>query len=199
MGREATTIAHWNGQSGSVKAVLESTELILRGDIRTKIARSVIHQFDVTGDALTLTTADNALVLELGSAEAQKWANALAKPPPTLAQKLGIDLVRRAFVLGQVNDEALKEALVDATTEDPQTATIIVAVLISERDLTAAIHLGREMPECAIWCVSPKGKTASITDHQIRHEMRASGYIDTKTSGVSDKLTATRYQLRASG
>jgi hypothetical protein len=41
--------------------------------------------------------------------------------------------------------------------------------------------------------VHPKGPEASPSDTEVRLAMRNWGYVDNKTSAVSDKLTATRW------
>jgi hypothetical protein len=199
MGREAVAVARWNGEIGQVKALLESAEILLRGEIRAAIPRSAISTFSVDGDTLIVAAAEQVLRLELGHAEANKWAAVLSKPIPTLAQKLGISEAHRAFVFGPVDDVELAAALHGAVANTCQDAAVVVAVLVTEADLTRAITLGREAAPRPVWCVYGKGKFATITDSVIRATMRASGFVDNKTSGVSDRLTATRYQYRPAG
>jgi hypothetical protein len=197
MGREAIAVAHWKGEIAEVKALLESTEIILRGEIRARIPRATISSFSVDDDVLNVMSAGQSLCLDLGHVEATKWAAILSKPLPTLAQKLGIDASRRAFVIGQVDDAELAKALSGAVTQTRQDAAVLLAILTTEADLVEAVTLGQETPHCPVWCVYGKGKFATVSDSAIRSAMRASGFIDNKTSGVSDRMTATRYQLRA--
>jgi hypothetical protein len=197
MGREAVAVAHWNGEIAEVKALLESTEMILRGEIRARIPRATISNFSVDADTLSVMSSGQLLCLELGHVEATKWAAVLSKPLPTLAEKLGIVGSRRTFVYGHVDDAELIKALSGVMTLVRKDATVLVAILKTEADVAEAIKLGQEIPHCPVWCVYGKGKFATVTDSAIRTEMRASGFVDNKTSGVSDKMTATRYQLRA--
>jgi hypothetical protein len=197
MGREAVVVAHWNGAIAQVKALLESAEIILRGEIRARIPRATISSISVDGDMLNVMSSKQSLCLELGHAEATKWAAVLSKPLPSLAQKLGIDASRRAFVIGQVDDVELAKALSGAATRICKDAAVLVAILITEADLAEAIRLGQGTPHCPLWCVYGKGKFATIPDSIIRTTMRASGFVDNKSSGVSDTMTAIRYQLRA--
>ena len=44
-----------------------------------------------------------------------------------------------------------------------------------------------------VWVVHGKGPDADQSDALVRIAMRGRGYVDNKTSAVSDKLTATRY------
>jgi hypothetical protein len=197
MGREAVAVAHWNGETAEVKALLEATEIILRGEIRARVSRATISSFSVEDDTLNVISSGQLLCLELGHAEATKWAAILSKPLPTLAQKLGIDATHPAFVIGHVDDAELAKTLSGAVTQTRQNAAVVLAILTTEADLAEAVRLGQETPHCPVWCVYGKGKFATITDSDIRTAMRASGFIDNKTSGVSDQMTATRYQLRA--
>jgi hypothetical protein len=197
MGRETVAVAHWKGETAKVKALLEAAEIILRGEIRARISRANISSISVDEDTLQLVTAGSNLRLELGNSEAMKWAAVLSKPPPTLAQKLGIDEARRAFVIGHADDEEFANALSDASTQTRNDAAVLVAILKTDADLSQAISLGQVPPICPIWCVYGKGKFATISDTTIRTVMRANGFIDNKTSGISDKMTATRYQFKA--
>jgi hypothetical protein len=197
MGREAVAVAHWNGAIAEVKALLESSEIILRGEIRAKIPRATISSFTVDDDVLSVTSSGQVLRLDLGQAEATKWAAVLSKPLPTLAQKLGISPSRKAFVMGRVQDVELSSALTGAQAHVREDATVLIAIIQTEADLADAIICAQNSPTLPLWCVYGKGKFATVTDSAIRSTMRESGFVDNKTSGISDKLTATRYQLRA--
>lgn len=196
MGREAIAVAHWRGEAAEVKALLESTEIILRGDIRARIRRDAIEAVAVEEDALAVTTDGERLILELGEAEAAKWAARLLAPPPTLADKFGLSPSKPAFVLGEAGDNALAAALDGATAADPAQAAMLVAMLASPADLDATLALAVAHPTLPTWCVYGKGKAAAVTDAQVRAAFRDAGFVDTKSSAVSDRWTATRYARR---
>lgn len=193
MGREALATADWQGQTAQVKALLESQEIIMRGAIRARIPRTQISAVTVEGDLLRLLVAGEPLTLALGATEAEKWATTLRKPPPNLADKLGISPEKRAYVTGPVDDETLRSALTDATTDTLTDASVIVAVLSQEADLDTAFVLAKSAPHLALWCVYPKGPTSPVGDAAVRAHLRERGYVDSKSSAVSDRLTATRY------
>jgi hypothetical protein len=197
MGREAIALCSWQGQTAEVKALLESSEIILRGDIRARIPRSTICDIVVEDETLALRSGDQPLILELGPIEAGKWAAALAQPLPSLAQKLGIDAAHKAFLIGECSDSDLFAALNGAVTDRLEDAEIIIAILTSNADLAHAIDVARARPDCHIWCVYKKGKAATLADSFIRTTMCGHGFMDNKTSGVSAQLTATRYRLKA--
>jgi len=196
MGREAVAMCRWQGKVAEVKALLESHEIILRGDIRAKISRATISAPKIDKDALVLRADGETLRLELGLKEAEKWLAALLKPLPSLAEKLGVSKSSKAFVIGKVDDAELKTALVGAATKAPKDAAVLIAMLRNEADLKAAIKAAGGAAHAPVWCVYGKGKFATLSDSAIRTTMRANGFVDNKTSGVSDQLTATRYRLK---
>ncbi|WP_168769192.1 hypothetical protein [Yoonia maricola] len=137
------------------------------------------------------------LMIEMGLPEAARWQKALLKKPPTLAEKLGVSSQDPAYVSGAYEDAPLQDALADATVNEPQQASILIAVLTEVPDLEAASNLALAHPDKHVWMINPKGKAATVGDTMIRTHMRGRGFIDSKTSAVSDQLTATRYRLRA--
>jgi hypothetical protein len=196
MGRDTETIAHWYGQTAEVRALLESTEIILRGGIRDRVGRAEVTSMSIDQGWLQLKTERGLLVLELGEVEAARWLKALQKPQPTLAEKLGVSPACLAFVLGAVEDAELEAALRSVVTADLAQAGVLVAVLASAADLVAAFALAASAPELGVWCVYPKGHRAAVTDAAVRAFFRDRAYVDNKACAVSEVLTATRYGRR---
>lgn len=193
MGREAIAQCNWAGQSAEAKVLLESQEIILRGSIKARIARSAITSFSDEGETLRVTTPDGELLAELGAKEAAKWAEALAKPAPSLASKLGVGGEKPAFLLGETRDESLLDALAGHhRVERAENASVVVALIDGEASLDAALELAGELG-LMLWCVYPKGKAAAFGDSAIRAHLRGAGWMDNKTCAVSERLTATRY------
>ncbi len=196
MGRDTETTAQWLGQTAEVRALLESTEIILRGGIRARVPRASINSMSIDQGDLRLGTDRGPLVLELGEVEAARWLAALQKPLPTLAEKLGVSPACLAFVLGRVEDAELEVALRGAVCADLPSAGVLVAILAVPGDLEAASALAMSAPDLAVWCVYPKGRGSAVTDSMVRSTFRARGYIDSKSCAVSEALTATRYVQR---
>ncbi len=195
MGREALTQAQWRGETAEVKALLESAEIILRGAMRVRILRTTITRVRAEDGALIVEAGTERLVLDLGPAEASKWA-AILHTPPTLAHKLGVDADRPAFLVGEVDDPALAAALDNATVPTPAEATVLLAVLRVADDLDGALRVAQAQPPLPIWCVYVKGKKVGVTDAAVRLLFRSAGYVDTKACAVSHRWTATRYTSR---
>jgi hypothetical protein len=196
MGRELTAVCRWRGETVEAKVLLESTELILRGALKARIPRSGITAIGVLASGLKITVGKEVLLIELPRAVAEQWQAALEKPVPTLASKLGISATSPAFVIGVVADDALAAALRGAQTTRVDDAAVLVVVIETVSSLEAAWKVARRAPDRHLWCVYGKGKFATVSDAEIRAFMRERDYVDTKTSGVSERLTATRYGCR---
>lgn len=196
MGREAVAVCRWKGDVAEVKLHLDSKALQLRGAMRDDIPRDAIRDAIRIDEGLRVLTDGPELLVEFGEKDAERWRKALLKKPPTLAEKFGISPQTPAFVLGPVEDEELTKALDGATVHNPKDSAILIAVLMSEDSLKAASDLALAHPDKHIWMVHRKGKAAIVGDTAVRTHMRALGFIDSKTSAVSDQLTSTRYRLR---
>jgi hypothetical protein len=193
MGREAEGHAVWRGDSGAVKAYLESDGIILRGEVRAKLRRDGLMGWRVEGEDLCLRAEGEPLVLTLGAKEAAAWVRALEKPVPALAAKLGVSAEARAWVIGGPPPEEISVAVAGAETRGPDAATVIVAVLTGPGDLAAALAEG-QATGLRVWCIHGKGKGAAVTDAAVREAFRAAGWMDIKTSAVSEGFTATLYR-----
>jgi hypothetical protein len=190
MGKEAEAQIRFAGQSGYGKILLETTEIILRGELRAKVPRDQILGFSVEGDDLRLSTAQGQIEATMGQAKAQAWVKALAKPLPSLADKLGIGVDRPVKVIGSLHDPLLLQAIGGCQSDQ---AHLFLAELSCQSDLDAALQSLEQQPNPVFWGITVKGKASPFPDAELRRQMRAAGYIDTKACAVSDRNTATRY------
>lgn len=193
MGREAITRVNVGDETGMVRALLESGELILRGDVRRRFARDRLNDVRIDGDALRLTCEAEAVALHLGAGVAERWAKAIATPPPGLRTKLGLANGARAFRIGGFDDPALDEAMAGTQVDTLARADMIVACITGHADLDAALSVHADYPAVPIWAIYPKGKNVAFGDAAIRCVLRAAGFRDSKSCSVSERLTATRY------
>ncbi len=194
MGRETQCHISFQGQEGQGKILLESQELILRGDIRARIIRSLINTMACDGDDLVVITAQGPIRATMGAAEAARWVKAFAKPLPSLAEKLGLGPDRPARVLGPLTDPELIAALTGCLSP---TSLLILAELPDQAAMDNALAQLRQTPHATFWGVTVKGAKVGFSDAALRARMRAAGYIDTKSCAVSDRHSATRYSPRS--
>lgn len=200
MGREASCTARVGNETAEVTALLESTTVVLRGDLKHRWEIVSLQNLRLAGEELLFEVGDEAtaipVALVLGEKEAGRWLKKLQTPPPTLAAKLGVSAENPALLIGPTVgtlDPALAEALAGGITTNLREARMLVAVLSNPSELPRMAEFHADMICKTVWVVHAKGPEASPSDTEVRLAMRNWGYVDNKTSSVSDKLTATRY------
>lgn len=196
MGREATANCRWRGETGTATLLLEADALLMRGRWREGIALSAIGPPHVEGAWLVLPVGDAELAAELGPVAAARWAEAVAAPPRSLADKMGVGPDRPAWLIGTAQDVALVDALTDARAATADGAAMLVAELRTPADLAGAADVAAAHPDLPLWCVYRKGSDAPVGDAAVRAYLRERGWVDTKTCAVSAAMTATRYGRR---
>lgn len=199
MGREARCQGEWPSGCGPVALHLDGSELRVRGAWRAAFAVASTRDVHADGAYLRLRFGDDRMAFELGAEEARRWVAALAKPAPSLARKLGIDVPgARVLALGPSDDEALAAALA-ASHRVAGDATIVVCRADTVSDLAAALEdKAAVVPAgAAIWIVYPKGRLSSLPENEVRTFMRARAFVDTKVASVSERLTALRFTRRS--
>lgn len=199
MGREASCTARVGAESAEATALLESTTIVLRGALKRRWAIAALQKLRLDGDALCFDADGEAVALALGAKEAERWLKKLQTPPPTLAAKLGVSADNPALLIGPTVgtlDPALAEALSHGLTGNVKTARMLVAVISKPGELERMAEFHATMLCKTVWVVHQKGPGAFPSDAEIRTELRSRGYVDNKSSAVSEALTATRYVRR---
>ncbi len=198
MGREALCRCRWGAEGADVKVQLEGGELILRGGMRRRV--SVVDLRDVlpNGDQLTFRVGDEAVALTLGAGAAERWAKAIATPPPSLAKKLGIDAGTRVKVWGVVDDDNLEEALRTGSAAEKGNIHLVVGRVDTVSELQAMFeNVGAELSAgLPLWIVYPKGPGQQVREAMVMDALRGRGLVDTKVAAVSARLTAIRCSRR---
>ena len=196
MGREAICDCTFDGTTTKVKALLESDELILRGDIHLRAPLHALHHVRVESESLCFNLDKGPIRLDLGAATAKSWAKKIKTPPPSLADKLGIS-GKTVRTIGPVSDKAVFSALCEAALISARKPDLIVACIDTPESLAATLQdakaqLARSVP---IWLIYRKGPGHPLNESGIRTTLRARGLMDTKVASVSPELTALRFNL----
>jgi hypothetical protein len=159
MGREAICTCDWAGTTAEVKVLLESNEIVLRGGIRKRLPLSEVKKVKVVSDRLCFTAGREPVQLFLGSGAAERWAAAIASPPPSLASKLGITSSTIVRTIGSIPDDALQSALDEAGRISAKDASLIVAYVDTPESLHAAMRAAKPqlLKDVPIWIVYAKG------------------------------------------
>jgi hypothetical protein len=195
MGAEAYCRVRFNDKVSEGKALLETTELLFRGDFRLKIAFADITDLDDQGDELHVGFSQGIAIFELGKYTGP-WATKI-RNPRGLMQKLGVKPADAVAVVG-VQDDYFLEQLRAHTSSISEGSVANAADLVfyeadSRDDLAYLQELaGRIKPKGAIWVVSRKGKAATIKDTEVMAAAREAGLVDTKVVSFSDKHTALK-------
>ena len=193
MGQELLCRVTFGGSVSEGKALLETTELLFRGDFRLRIPFAAVQDMRASDGRLSVTWPEGEASFEIG-ANAAKWAEKI-RSPRGLLDKLGVKQGLRISVLG-VADEGFLDQL---RSRAPELSLGTVApesdLLFFEADvppdldglpaLSTAIKA-----DGAIWVVSPKGKGTAIRDIDVIAAARAAGLVDTKVVSFSDTHTA---------
>lgn len=195
MGREVRCVCTGDGGSGTVSALLEATEIIVRGDVRQRLPIAGLVAA-IVGDTLRLTSEGKTIVLEVGAVEAARWAAKIALPPPSLRDKLGIKDGIGVLVVGAALPVELLAAIGENRAIGPD-AAMTVAVVDGALTLRGALDRHATLsPRAPIWIIHGKGTRTAYGERAVREAMRAAGFIDTKVAAVSVDATATRFSLR---
>ncbi len=102
MGQGATCKAEYGGKVSRGKALLESQELVFRGEFRLRIPFAQMKTVEARDGRLAVKFSEGTAVFELGP-QAEKWA-AKIKNPPSLLDKLGVKPGMCVAVLGVGDD-----------------------------------------------------------------------------------------------
>lgn len=193
MGSEAVCSVHYGAQASEGKALLETSELIFRGDFRLRIPFSEITSLASEDGELRVGYAGNVAVFELGR-NAGPWAKKI-RNPRGLLDKLGVKPGMRVVVLGVEDADFLSQlrTRVEVLCEAGSGADIVFYEADRPRDLVRPAELRTALkPGGAVWVVSPKGKGIEVKDTDVMTAARAAGLVDTKVVSFSATRTALK-------
>lgn len=200
MGAEARCRASSGGTSADGKALLETDELMFRGEgLRLAIPYNAITRVEVKEGRLRVVWADGTADFELG-ALAAKWADKIRNPPSRIA-KLNIRTGQCVLFVG-VRDETLREeiqtcgATVVARGTGPFDVIFVAANEHNdlERLVTVQTFLKRDG---AVWVIRPKGSPL-ISESDVMKAGKAAGLVDVKVARFSETHTAEKFVIPVS-
>jgi hypothetical protein len=194
MGRVATCHARMGRDSGEGKALLETDEVLFRGDFRARVPLREISRVDAKRGVLTLAWPGGTLALELGEA-AEKWADAI-RNPRSVVEKLGIKPGLKVAVLGGFDAGFHRDVARALGAKPLARATAgcdLVFVTIARPGDEARLErlLPAIAPAGGVWAVYPKGRRKPSED-TVRAAARAAGLVDVKVVRFSDALGALK-------
>ena len=183
-------------QADAATVLLETDDLIVRGDARVKVPRASITKVASRAGVVTVTSPTATVTLTLGDDAAAKWQKKLQEAPKQLIDKL--DVKRDAKVwLWHVDDETLV-AQVKARTEHVSSGNRAASCDVAFVQVSSADDLDRIdraakaiVDDGAIWVVHPKGKDG-VADTAIFGKAKSVGLTYTKVARISETLSAEK-------
>lgn len=192
MGREAECAVTYNGRREKRKVLLETDEIVLRGDPRVVVKRAAISRAEANEGALVLAWKGGEATLELGK-DAAKWANDIVNPRSRL-DKLGVKAGQKVALL-HVTDEALRPELekAGAAVTKARTALDVVFVQADAPAALARIEGAAKAiaPAGAVWVLTPRG-IDGLKDTDVIRAGKAAGLVDVKVVRFSETHTANK-------
>jgi len=197
MGNEAACKVQFGKQQSEGKALLETSEILFRGDFRLKIPFSTIKSAKAVDGELRLQTANGLAIFRLGAA-AEKWCDKILHPKSRL-EKLGVKLHARVSLFGNFEADFLKElaALTKSVSNDKVAtdAEYIFFAADSQKALGALSKISKSMKGAtALWIVYPKGQK-QITEMDVLASGRKVDLKDVKVVGFSPTHTALKFVI----
>jgi len=195
VGSEILCTARSGGKTSRGKALLETSEIIFRGDFRLKIPFAALRSALAKNGELHLKWTEGDAVFELGD-YAAKWADKILHPKST-TEKLGIKPVQVISVRA-INDRTFlrdvqKQASAFSKTKPLKNSDLIFLGASESADLGGIGDLIPFLaPAGALWIVYPKGKK-EIRETDVLAAGRAAGLTDVKVVKFSETHTALKF------
>ncbi len=194
MGQEIQGTLHLNGKCSQGKALLESKEILFRGDSRLKIPLAAIKEIKAANGELRIKTGEGLAIFELG-AKAETWRDKILNPK-SLLQKLGVKPGESVTLHGNF-DKTFRESLKKhgAKIASVSNAPWVFFAAETSGELAKVKSLAKNLQgAAALWMVYPKGQKA-ITEKDVREAGLKAGLTDIKVAGFSDTHTALKFVI----
>ena len=202
MGNEVKCRARFGKQESHGSALLETREIIFRGDFPLKIPFAAILSAEVVGDGLQLRTAEDVATFELGASTAQKWREKILHPK-TRIEKLGIKPGMKVSLIGfeDQDEEFLKElqtteaVMTPAKNGLPKECDCILLRTDTKQQLAQVATIARKMlGAMALWIIYPKGQK-HITEDDVFAAGHKAGLTDIKVVRFSATHSALKFVI----
>jgi hypothetical protein len=197
MGNELNCSVRFGKQQSEGKALLETNEILFRGDFRLKIPFPTIKSAKAVDGELRLQTPDGLAVFRLGAASV-KWCDKILHPKSRI-EKLGVKRGAKVALVGEFDAEFLgelgsltKPVIKGKAASDSEW---IFFAADAKGDLGSLTTISKSMQGAtALWIVYPKGQKL-ITENDVLAAGRKAGLKDVKVVGFSPTHTALKFVI----
>jgi len=195
MGNELLCRVRSGGKTSEGKALLETSEIIFRGDFRLKIPFASLTSIVAKDGELRMKWNDDAAVFELGECAA-KWADKILHPRNTtekLGIKAGMTISTRAIADAAFLRDLRAKGKSVSSTKLLKDSDVIFFGAAEAADLGEVGDLVPSLASAgALWIVYPKGKQV-IKESQVFAAGKAAGLVDVKVVKFSETHTALKF------
>lgn len=197
MGDEVKCTVRFGEQESAGKALLETNELIFRGDFRLKIPLRAMKSVKAADGELRIEFPEGKATFLLGPL-AEKWAHKILHPK-TVMERLGVKENQNVSVIG-VADPDFRKELKDragklSMGKAANASDTVFLCAESKSELAKIKAVGKLLKkDGGLWIVYPKGQK-QITEADVLAAGRKAGLKDVKVVGFSATHTALKFVI----
>lgn len=197
MGNELKCTVRFGREVSEGKVLLETSEVLFRGEFRLKIPFASIKSAKAVDGELRLDTANGLAIFEIGPA-AEKWREKILHPK-TRIEKIGVKPGTKVSLVGKFDADFLEELKpfapsVNKGKVSADSETIFFAAA-SLKELSSIAKIAKCLKGAtALWIVYPKGQK-TITENDVIVAGRKTGLKDVKVVGFSATHTALKFVI----
>jgi hypothetical protein len=197
MGSTLKSRLHFEGKTYDGEAMLETAEILFRGERRLVIPLAKIKSVTAREGRLHVKFGGGEAALDLGP-QAAKWAEKISNPK-SVVQKLGVK-PGQTVSLVHFDDDAFAADLEKAGAQvskgrAKKNSDAIVYGANTRSDLDRLETLRASLASNgALWVIRPKG-VKEITEAEVMAAGKAAGMVDVKVVRFSDTHTAEKFVI----
>ena len=196
MGSEAICNINWNGVNYNCKVLLETNEIIVRGDLKLKIPFQSIREVKCDSGNLLVCSDKGTLSVSLGTS-ASRWQDKI-RNPPTLLDKLGIKSGHVVKIIGDAPVEFIElliasDVRIVKEVSEPSSLYVLFVETVEELTMLSEIRSQMAKSDC-VWVVYPKGRK-HFTQLDVLNHGRSLQLTDIKICAFSGELSALKFVI----
>jgi hypothetical protein len=196
-GQTAKSRLHYDGTTYDGEALLETSEILFRGERRLLIPFAKITNVEARETMLHVTFDGTPAAFELGS-QATQWAEKI-RNPKSVVEKIGIKAGQIVSVVNFDDDvfvaDLEKAGAAVSRGRIRKNSDAIVYGASTRTDLERIEALKSSLqPSGALWIIRPKG-VKTITEADSMAAGKAAGLVDVKVVRFSDTHTAEKFVI----
>lgn len=194
MGRETTTTVKTAGDQVTAKVLLETSEIICRGELKRKFSFAAMKNLKSVDGWLKFKCDGEVVAIHLDDA-ADAWLKRI-KNPPSRAAKLRVKPGDSVLLLGAVEDDVQTEltaagAKIAAKLSDRP--SVVLCFIEATAELKKLASIEKSVTDGgAVWVLWPKGADAAVRHEDVVSAGRACGLNQTISIGFSPRFTGLR-------